>query len=163
MTIIISALMRKFKSKLANVKKLKRLLECLIQIYNCLHVHVLFTSVEMSGGGRYGWKNIMEKATAKLQQFYWPYLFLLIKAVTKFKINWKIIVMIVDSTVYVHVLLVALAYGIYKQDLPTDKPRNVVFVDMGHSSVQVSACAFLKGHLKVCYIHLLIHLHVNTC
>lgn len=44
---------------------------------------------------------------------------------------------------------VALAYGIYKQDLPTDKPRNVVFVDMGHSSVQVSACAFLKGQLKV--------------
>ena len=47
---------------------------------------------------------------------------------------------------------VALAYGIYKQDLPTDKPRNVVFVDMGHSSVQVSACAFLKGQLKVCFI-----------
>ena len=47
---------------------------------------------------------------------------------------------------------VALAYGIYKQDLPTDKPRNVVFVVMGHSSVQVSACAFLKGQLKVCFI-----------
>ena len=45
---------------------------------------------------------------------------------------------------------VALAYGIYKQDLPTEKPRNVVFVDMGHSSLQVSACAFLKGTLKVC-------------
>ncbi|CAH3018025.1 unnamed protein product [Porites evermanni] len=44
---------------------------------------------------------------------------------------------------------VALAYGIYKQDLPTEKPRNVVFVDMGHSSLQVSACAFLKGTLKV--------------
>lgn len=44
---------------------------------------------------------------------------------------------------------VALAYGIYKQDLPSDKPRNVVFVDMGHSSLQVSACAFLKGQLKV--------------
>ncbi|KAL9971511.1 hypothetical protein ACROYT_G017682 [Oculina patagonica] len=44
---------------------------------------------------------------------------------------------------------VALAYGIYKQDLPTDKARNVVFVDIGHSSVQVSACAFLKGQLKV--------------
>lgn len=47
---------------------------------------------------------------------------------------------------------VALAYGIYKQDLPTEKPRNVVFVDVGHSSVQVSACAFIKGQLKVCTI-----------
>lgn len=34
----------------------------------------------------------------------------------------------------------ALAYGIYKQDLPApeDKPRNVVFVDLGHSSLQVN-------------------------
>lgn len=47
---------------------------------------------------------------------------------------------------------VALAYGIYKQDLPTteEKPRNVVFVDMGHSSYQVSVTAFNKGKLKVC-------------
>ncbi|XP_072221418.1 heat shock 70 kDa protein 4L [Leuresthes tenuis] len=46
---------------------------------------------------------------------------------------------------------VALAYGIYKQDLPTpeEKPRNVVFVDMGHSSFQVSVTAFNKGKLKV--------------
>uniref|UniRef100_H3APY0 Heat shock 70 kDa protein 4 n=1 Tax=Latimeria chalumnae TaxID=7897 RepID=H3APY0_LATCH len=46
---------------------------------------------------------------------------------------------------------VALAYGIYKQDLPNpeEKPRNVVFVDMGHSSYQVSVCAFNKGKLKV--------------
>uniref|UniRef100_A0A4W3JPN9 Uncharacterized protein n=1 Tax=Callorhinchus milii TaxID=7868 RepID=A0A4W3JPN9_CALMI len=46
---------------------------------------------------------------------------------------------------------VALAYGIYKQDLPTpeEKPRNVVFVDMGHSAYQVSICAFNKGKLKV--------------
>jgi molecular chaperone DnaK (HSP70) len=45
----------------------------------------------------------------------------------------------------------ALAYGIYKQDLPNvdEKPRNVVFVDCGHSSLQVSACAFHKGKLKV--------------
>ncbi|XP_052738179.1 97 kDa heat shock protein [Bicyclus anynana] len=45
----------------------------------------------------------------------------------------------------------ALAYGIYKQDLPApeEKPRNVVFVDFGHSSLQVSACAFNKGKLKV--------------
>ncbi|XP_059174852.1 heat shock 70 kDa protein 4-like [Physella acuta] len=46
---------------------------------------------------------------------------------------------------------VALSYGIYKTDLPaeTEKPRNVVFVDFGHSSLQVSACAFNKGKLKV--------------
>ncbi|KAF5302291.1 hypothetical protein FQA39_LY10330 [Lamprigera yunnana] len=38
----------------------------------------------------------------------------------------------------------ALAYGIYKQDLPgpDEKPRNVIFVDCGHSSLQVAACAF---------------------
>ncbi|XP_056281490.1 heat shock 70 kDa protein 4L [Pseudoliparis swirei] len=46
---------------------------------------------------------------------------------------------------------VALAYGIYKQDLPSpdERPRNVVFVDMGHSSFQVSVAAFNKGKLKV--------------
>ncbi|KAF3701218.1 Heat shock 70 kDa protein 4L Heat shock 70-related protein APG-1 Osmotic stress protein 94 [Channa argus] len=46
---------------------------------------------------------------------------------------------------------VALAYGIYKQDLPTpeERARNVVFVDMGHSSFQVSITAFHKGKLKV--------------
>lgn len=46
---------------------------------------------------------------------------------------------------------VALAYGIYKQDLPTpeEKPRVVVFVDVGHAGYQVSACAFNKGKLKV--------------
>lgn len=46
---------------------------------------------------------------------------------------------------------VALAYGIYKQDLPApeEKPRNVVFVDVGHAGYQVSACAFNKGKLKV--------------
>ncbi|KAM6961154.1 heat shock 70 kDa protein 4L [Aplochiton taeniatus] len=46
---------------------------------------------------------------------------------------------------------VALAYGIYKQDLPNpeEKPRNVVFVDIGHSSYQVSIAAFNKGKLKV--------------
>ena len=46
---------------------------------------------------------------------------------------------------------VALAYGIYKQDhpAPEEKPRNIVFVDMGHSALQVSACAFNKGKLKV--------------
>ncbi|XP_049865586.1 heat shock 70 kDa protein 4 isoform X2 [Pectinophora gossypiella] len=45
----------------------------------------------------------------------------------------------------------ALAYGIYKQDLPApeEKPRNVIFVDFGHSSLQVSACAFNRGKLRV--------------
>lgn len=45
----------------------------------------------------------------------------------------------------------ALAYGIYKQDLPAEaeKPRNVVFVDMGHSSLQVAICSFQKGKLNV--------------
>jgi len=45
----------------------------------------------------------------------------------------------------------ALAYGIYKQDLPeSDKPsRNVVFVDAGHTTTQVSACSFNKGKLNV--------------
>ncbi|KAH8419635.1 hypothetical protein KR222_011393 [Zaprionus bogoriensis] len=43
----------------------------------------------------------------------------------------------------------ALAYGFYKNDLFEDKPRNVVFVDFGHSALQVSACAFTKGKLKM--------------
>ncbi|KAM6911175.1 heat shock 70 kDa protein 4a [Lycodopsis pacificus] len=46
---------------------------------------------------------------------------------------------------------VSLAYGIYKQDLPApeEKPRIVVFVDVGHSGYQVSVCAFNKGKLKI--------------
>lgn len=45
----------------------------------------------------------------------------------------------------------ALSYGFYKQDLPAleEKARNVVFVDFGHSSIQISACAFNKGKLKM--------------
>ncbi|XP_055626484.1 heat shock 70 kDa protein 4L isoform X2 [Toxorhynchites rutilus septentrionalis] len=45
----------------------------------------------------------------------------------------------------------ALSYGFYKQDLPAaeEKPRNVIFVDCGHSALQVSACAFHKGKLKM--------------
>ncbi|XP_019865351.2 heat shock 70 kDa protein 4 isoform X2 [Aethina tumida] len=45
----------------------------------------------------------------------------------------------------------ALCYGIYKQDLPApeEKPRNVVFVDCGNSSLQVFAVAFHKGKLKM--------------
>jgi molecular chaperone DnaK (HSP70) len=49
----------------------------------------------------------------------------------------------------------SLTYGIYKQDLPEadDKPRNVVFVDCGHANLQVWACAFNKGKLKVSHHH----------
>ncbi|XP_029641449.1 heat shock 70 kDa protein 4-like [Octopus sinensis] len=45
----------------------------------------------------------------------------------------------------------SLAYGIYKQDLPDEKQksRNVVFVNMGYSSLQVCVTAFNKGKLKV--------------
>lgn len=52
----------------------------------------------------------------------------------------------------------ALAYGIYKQDLPApeEKPRNVVFVDCGHASLQVSVCAFNKGKLKVIKICIIV-------
>jgi len=47
----------------------------------------------------------------------------------------------------------ALSYGIYKQDLPAgeEKPRNVVFVDCGHSALQVAVCGFNEGKLKVFY------------
>eukprot|EP00039_Didymoeca_costata_P001772 m.54936 g.54936 ORF g.54936 m.54936 type:complete len:835 (-) comp10960_c0_seq1:3009-5513(-) len=46
---------------------------------------------------------------------------------------------------------VALAYGIYKQDLPAEgaKPRTVVFADVGHSQTQLSCCEFVKGKLVV--------------
>lgn len=45
----------------------------------------------------------------------------------------------------------ALAYGIYKTDLPEadQNPRNVVFIDCGQSAMQASVCAFNKGKLKV--------------
>jgi molecular chaperone DnaK (HSP70) len=43
----------------------------------------------------------------------------------------------------------ALAYGIYKQDLPApeEKPRNVIFVDCGHQGIQAAGCSFNKGKL----------------
>lgn len=44
---------------------------------------------------------------------------------------------------------IALAYGIYKTDLPENDPINVVFVDVGHSSMQICVVAFRKGQLKV--------------
>ena len=47
---------------------------------------------------------------------------------------------------------VALSYGIYKQDLPEESqpPRRVIFVDFGHSQLQMSAAEFVKGKLTVC-------------
>ena len=49
----------------------------------------------------------------------------------------------------------ALSYGIYKQDLPNpeEKPRVVVFVDIGYSDTQLSVCSFNKGKLKVTCIY----------
>eukprot|EP00210_Caulerpa_lentillifera_P001316 g1266.t1 len=44
---------------------------------------------------------------------------------------------------------VALAYGIFKSDLPEDNPLYVVFVDMGHSSLQVCIVALKKGQLRI--------------
>ncbi|KAG0364092.1 heat shock protein 70 family [Gamsiella multidivaricata] len=43
----------------------------------------------------------------------------------------------------------ALGYGITKTDLPEDKPRNVCFVDVGHSTYTVSIVSFIKGQLTV--------------
>ncbi|KAF9615618.1 hypothetical protein IFM89_024714 [Coptis chinensis] len=43
----------------------------------------------------------------------------------------------------------ALAYGVYKTDLPENDQVNVVFVDVGHASMQVCIAGFKKGQLKV--------------
>ncbi|GAB4818888.1 hypothetical protein N2152v2_005934 [Parachlorella kessleri] len=43
----------------------------------------------------------------------------------------------------------ALAYGIYKTDLPEKDPINVVFVDVGHAATQVCVVALKKGQLQV--------------
>lgn len=43
----------------------------------------------------------------------------------------------------------AVGYGVFKTDLPEDKPRIVAFVDIGHSDYTVSIGAFKKGELKV--------------
>lgn len=44
----------------------------------------------------------------------------------------------------------AVGYGVFKQnDLPEDKPKIVAFVDIGHSSYQVSIAAVKRGELKV--------------
>ncbi|KAG0011490.1 adenyl-nucleotide exchange factor sse1 [Entomortierella chlamydospora] len=44
---------------------------------------------------------------------------------------------------------VALGYGITKTDLPEDKPRNICFVDVGHSTYTVSIVSYIKGQLTV--------------
>ncbi|KAK5976164.1 Heat shock protein 4 [Trichostrongylus colubriformis] len=46
---------------------------------------------------------------------------------------------------------VALAYGIYKQDLPEEsaRARYVVFLDVGHAATQASLVAFNKGKLQM--------------
>ncbi|KAF9172761.1 adenyl-nucleotide exchange factor sse1 [Mortierella sp. AD011] len=44
---------------------------------------------------------------------------------------------------------VALGYGITKTDLPEEKPRNICFVDVGHSTYTVSIVSFIKGQLTV--------------
>ncbi|PKI47830.1 hypothetical protein CRG98_031791 [Punica granatum] len=43
----------------------------------------------------------------------------------------------------------ALAYGIYKSDLPENDQLNVAFIDIGHSSLQVCIAGFKKGQLKI--------------
>ncbi|KAI9076291.1 hypothetical protein K1719_041716 [Acacia pycnantha] len=43
----------------------------------------------------------------------------------------------------------ALAYGIYKTDLPENDELNVAFVDVGHASMQVCIAGFKKGQMKV--------------
>ena len=43
----------------------------------------------------------------------------------------------------------ALAYGIYKTDLPEDAPLNTAFVDVGHSALQVCITAFKKGQMSI--------------
>eukprot|EP00262_Sarcandra_glabra_P020686 TRINITY_DN837_c0_g1_i2.p1 TRINITY_DN837_c0_g1~~TRINITY_DN837_c0_g1_i2.p1 ORF type:complete len:856 (+),score=226.44 TRINITY_DN837_c0_g1_i2:70-2637(+) len=43
----------------------------------------------------------------------------------------------------------ALAYGIYKTDLPETDQLNVAFVDVGHASMQVCIAGYKKGQLKI--------------
>ncbi|GLC40661.1 hypothetical protein PLESTB_000035600 [Pleodorina starrii] len=43
----------------------------------------------------------------------------------------------------------ALAYGIFKTDLPETDPVHVVFVDVGHSHTQVSVVSLLRNRLTV--------------
>lgn len=44
----------------------------------------------------------------------------------------------------------AVGYGVFRQnDLPEDEPKKIAFVDIGHSSYEVSIVAVKKGELKV--------------
>lgn len=43
----------------------------------------------------------------------------------------------------------ALAYGIYKTDLPEKEWLNVAFIDVGHASMQVSIVGYKKGQLNM--------------
>ncbi|XP_076902745.1 heat shock 70 kDa protein 15-like [Bidens hawaiensis] len=43
----------------------------------------------------------------------------------------------------------ALAYGIYKTDLPENEQLNVAFVDIGHASMQVCIAGIKKGQLRI--------------
>lgn len=44
----------------------------------------------------------------------------------------------------------AVGYGVFKQnDLPEDEPKKVAFLDIGHSSLQISIAAVKRGELKV--------------
>ncbi|CDR40561.1 CYFA0S05e01860g1_1 [Cyberlindnera fabianii] len=43
----------------------------------------------------------------------------------------------------------AVGYGVFKTDLPDDKWTNMAFVDIGHSSYEVTIAALKKGELKV--------------
>lgn len=43
----------------------------------------------------------------------------------------------------------ALAYGIYKTDMPADKTTNVALIDMGAMDTTVSIVGFIKGKLTV--------------
>jgi molecular chaperone DnaK (HSP70) len=45
---------------------------------------------------------------------------------------------------------IALNYGFFrKADLPDKEPRNVAFVDLGHSKLTVTIASFLKGKMRV--------------
>eukprot|EP00741_Cyanophora_paradoxa_P025459 tig00000382_g24577.t1 len=44
---------------------------------------------------------------------------------------------------------IALGYGIVKTDLPEKDPIKLMFVDMGHSSLQVAVASFIKGEVTI--------------
>ncbi|GMH14259.1 hypothetical protein Nepgr_016100 [Nepenthes gracilis] len=57
---------------------------------------------------------------------------------------------------------IALAYGIYKTELPEQDQLNIAFVDIGHLSMQVSLLVFNKDCSKFCLIHLIKLLGAET-